>query len=1137
MSHWQKIRNLANDLRREVFAENSIDENELVEAERLVNLAAEHLGLELIPEHPDSINLASALAVLEDDCIFFNNGLTPWYKWFCVAHEIGHYRLEHRGTHCSSDEIDGFVSDSAANSAVEKIVGYGSGERREREANLFALEFLLSCDSLKRAFFRGENETRGIAERTALPSEIAAVQLARAVLVPEPEPETKESFDENRTIELDESQRRAAQEAVCPALVSAGPGTGKTRTLTARIAYLIEQGIDPKRILAMTFSNKAAEEMRERIAAIDARAAAAMQVMTFHAFGLDLLRAFWSETGLDPDSDLIETIDAFLLLENGLNDLSLDHYEVLHDPSANFSAILGAISRAKDELCTPPEYRKLGEEMLAKSKLEDDEDLKKKAEKVLETARVYEFYQAHLEQEKLLDFGDLIHRSVKLLREHEQVRSEVQARYDAILVDEFQDVNRACGILLKEIAGSGKTLWAVGDLRQSIYRWRGASPANMRLFEQDFPGAQRISLETNYRSNNEIVELFANFASTMRASGGDGFSDWNAHRGSNSDPVRPAVTLEVADTTDTEIARIAEHVQVHRNNGVKFKEMAVICRTRPQLDQAAAGLTAAGVPVFYLGELFSRSEVRDLLSLLDLRSSKDGHSLHRVARFSEYSIPEEDVHRVIEHQRQNEKTLAGAAGDETLLDNISATGRPKLEKLAKHLSRHSSDVSAWTFLADHLFFESGYLRNFFKHNDVEELSKRLAIYQFLKFAQNAEERFSEREDPTAAFLSHVRLLANFNEDKNFSQLPSEAESLDAVRLLTIHGAKGLEFPVVFLPSLSVSKMPLSRRGDTCPVPDGMIEGEEDFHFEEEECLFFVAMSRARDHLHLSRAQKYGASTRRESEFLERLTDFLPPVRELVADEMQYSDRPAAIDVPAKDLFFTHEIERYQRCPRDYYYTHVLGLKRDGERSIYQKFHTAVYQTIGEMNRSLRVEKTAMSEDAALAKLDENWEAAEIGDHPYAPVYRQKADELIRRARKLLSEDRAGNSVLNSGIDIDLENGSVRVLLDSVEFEGETGAVIRKFKTGKTPSKTDPSDSEVLASIGISAKFPGKTAKIVRNYLGDETEHEIKITDRVASNRLKKYESAIDAIKSGNFEPKPSADCPRCPHYFICSDGS
>lgn len=1140
MSHWQKIRDAAVNLRREICAAFNLSENELYPAQQFLETGAEYLELDLIPEHPDSVNLSRSLAVLEDDCIYFNNHLKKWYKAFCIAHEIGHHRLHHRSVHCSQDEIQDFAaSDGESNSATEKIVGYGAGDRREREANLFALELLLPCDVLRRLYLEDGLNARQIAEIVEMPIEVVAGQLARALLVPVAE--NKPERNKAETSELNESQKRAAETNRCPTLVYAGPGTGKTQTLTTRISYLIERGIEPRRILALTFSNKAAEEMRERIAGTNETAAAQMQVMTFHAFGLDLLRAYWVEAELNPRSKLLDKIDALLYLERNLNRLELGHYQNLHEPTTNLAAILAAISRAKDELCSPEEYRALGEKMLRELGEIENDELKIKAEKVLETARVYELYQKYLEREKLLDFGDLVYRAVRLLQENETVKREVRAKYDAILVDEFQDVNRACGVLLKEIAGEGVGLWTVGDLRQSIYRWRGASPANIELFGVDFPDAETISLETNYRSRTEIVELFARFAGKMKTASGEVFNSWEAKRGAAKAENLIAVKVEVADSLKTEAANIAAAIESHHAQGLKFKDCAVICRTHAQLNKFAKVLSEKGIPIFYLGELFEREEVRDLLSLLDLKVSLGSHSLIRVARFLEYQIPLADARKIIREQKENNRTCAEVLSRAEVLEQLSDEGKQGAEKLLKHLNSSPAGISAWSFLANYLFAESYYLKSSFASDDVNNQSRRLAIYQFLRLCQTMEERFASGENaPIVELLDYVKKLAHFNEDKNYAQIPTEAENLDAVRLLTVHSAKGLEFPAVFLPYLGAGKIPSSPKPQICPNPDGMIAGEIDFHESEEECLFFVAMSRARDFLHLSRSAKYGETNSKESKFLAALAEFLPPAEQVNSVEETTIDITETETFPPQ-TFYASDLDRYLCCGRDYFYTNVLGLKAAGDKSIYLKFHACLYDTLRSMQSIKQLEHIELTEDIALRRLDEFWQAAEVDAHAYAPIYRARAEEIVRRVCRKMENSTAPNEITRPVYEVKLAGGSVRVQPDAIEIvetNGEKTAVIRRYKTGKSPKKAATEDVDVLMTVAARDKFPeAKEAVLQKIYLSDDVVQEISISPKVTANRLKIYEQAIENINKRQFEPVPSENnCPYCPHFFICPSG-
>jgi DNA helicase-2/ATP-dependent DNA helicase PcrA len=1139
MSHWQKIRDAAGALRREICKASNLNENELLPAQELLTIAAEYLELDLIPEHPDSGNLSGALAVLEDDCIYFNNHLKKWYKAFCITHEIGHHRLHHTSLHCTQDEIQEFAGDGEAGSGVEKILGYGAGDRREREANLFALELLLPCGVLRRLYLENNLTAKQIAGIVEMPAETVAGQLARALLVPVSEIKTDANNNKEKG-ELNESQKRAAKTEKCPTLVYAGPGTGKTQTLTERIAHLIKQGIEPKRILALTFSNKAAEEMRERIGKISSEAASQMQVMTFHAYGLDILRTYWVEAELDPRSKLLDKIDALLYLEKKLNFLRLEHYQNLYEPTQNLSAVLGAISRAKDELCSPEEYRSLGEKMLTEAQnAPDNEDLILKAEKVIETAHAYEFYQKYLTQEKLLDFGDLVYRAVRLLQENEAVKAEVRAKYDAILVDEFQDVNRACGVLLKEIAGAGRGLWTVGDLRQSIYRWRGASPTNIELFGVDFPEAETISLEANYRSRTGIVSLFSEFARMMKTSREEVFNSWEAIRGAGTDG-SAAVRFEISDSLVTEAANIAGHIANYHELGLNYKDCAVICRTHAQLNKFAKILSEKEIPIFYLGELFERDEVRDLLSLLDLKVTPGGHSLIRVALFPEYRIPLADARKIIAAQKENGQTCAEVLSEQQFFDQLSVEAKPGARKLLNQLTSSAGEVSAWGFLVNYVFNESSFLKTFFAIDDVNNQSKRLAIYQFLRLTQTTEKRFAGKENaPISELLEYVKKLAHFNEDKNYAQIPVEAENLDAVRLLTVHSAKGLEFPVVFTPYLGAGKIPSKAQPQTCPNPDGMITGEIDFHESEEECLFFVAMSRARDHLHLSRASKYGKSNSGESKFLKVLTEFLPLAEQTDSIEVEAA-QSSAPEVFPPQVFYSADLDRYMRCGRDYFYTKILGLKSAGDKSIYLKFHGCVYDTIRSMQSIKQMDTIELTQESALTRLDEFWLAAEVDLHPYAPIYKTRAEEIIRRLCRKMENSIAPNEITRPTYELSLSNGIVKVYPDAVEIietETETTAVIRQYKTGKSPKKIDPDDKDVLMTAAVQNSFPEATPLLQKIYLSDDNVREVPITAKVIKLRLEKYDKAIEGINNRIFEPAPSENnCPYCPHFFICPSG-
>ena len=278
----------------------------------------------------------------------------------------------------------------------------------------------------------------------------------------------------------DQTQINASQTDVCPTLLEATPGTGKTRTLIDRICFLLkEKSAPPESLLALTFSNRAAEEMRTRIAAaIDQETATRIDITTFHAFGLNLLRKFHNAANLSANAPVIDRIAAIELLEQEIASLELRHFQNLREPLEHLPLILGTISRAKDELVSPEDYERLANAQLAKAVTAEEVE---KAEKVSETAGVYRIYDGLLRDKKLLDYGDLIFRAVRLLRENTAIRQSINDELRHVLVDEYQDVNRASAELLRLISNNGGGVWAVGDARQAIYRWRGGDAQRTRF--------------------------------------------------------------------------------------------------------------------------------------------------------------------------------------------------------------------------------------------------------------------------------------------------------------------------------------------------------------------------------------------------------------------------------------------------------------------------------------------------------------------------------------------------------------------------------------------------------------------------------------------------------------------------------
>lgn len=1137
-------------------------------AESILTAAERDTGIRraAVPAGDSLLDGGDAVYDPEPQLIWYNRDVGPELAVMYQAHEYAHFWLGHAGrSHCDTLDLDPEAPDEPLPVGVHRVEGYGPKERRERDANVFARELLLPTDQLRRWFVEDGLNAPDIARRVGVPLGVVYHQLTYAILVgdlprvgsprvlPNASDPIKGGEAGSLLDSLDLSQRAAACVERGPVLVEAGPGTGKTRTLVGRILHLLDRGVDPQSILSLTFSNKAAEEMRERVACVAPDASPLIWMGTFHAFGLDLLRKFGTRIGLSTDPAVLDPLDAMFLLERELPALALNHYQYLPEPTRDLEHILAAISRAKDEMATPDDYQRAAQAMRDAARTDGEIQA---AEKALEVARVYGVYEALLAREDALDFGDLIVRAVTLLRDESLgVGAAVRETFRHVLVDGYQDVNRASALMLTALAGDAGGLWVVGDARQSIYRFRGAAPVNMTRFAEDFPGARVLRLARNYRSQPPLVNAVSTFAASMSVASGTPFTPWEAHRSVTTG----AVKMEIAADASAEGRGIAAEVLRNRERGVQFREQAVLCRSHTNLARVGAHLEAAGIPVLYLGDLFERSEVRDLLALLSLACHGDGGGFVRVARFPEYNIPLADVRATLGFAREKDVPFPEALSRIATLapgdSPVGEAGRAGIARLALDLDGLCYGSQAWTMLSRFLLERSDYIRRLASDTSLGGRQCRLAIYQFLQFAyehrprgggasRNAQ-RSNHAEDPKRSFLRLVRRLAMLGDDTQLRQVPEWAADIDAVRLMTVHASKGLEFPVVFVPMLGNGMFPASPKWNPCPVPRTILGADRDAtveHEREEECLFFVALSRAQDVLCLSRALTYAENGNRSkaSPLLARLNGVLPrasgtstPTWVAVARSDGRSEPPFAAPVP--ENFSVRALDTYLTCPRRYLYEEVLALRGSGEESAYLRMHWCV-------SRVVRWIATAVSNgervDGAEAsrRLDDAWRAGGPRDHPYEPLYRSAAERLIANAVQAAVRRSGRRTESRPEWNVTLTNGNISVMPDEVDLideQGRPAVVVRRVKTGR-PTKSEADKDLYALYHEAAASAHGGNIRIEIAYLTTGTTEQVELTPRKVKLRLQKYDAAMAAIARGEFPTNPSDhSCPRCAQYFIC----
>lgn len=1100
----------------------------------LVTTAIDHLDLELVylPAGDPALKGARALFDEQSGTICCAASESACDRVLLVAHEIGHAVIHAGSPSRGAGDIDPSRSTEMAPVGLQRVEHYGVRERRELQADVFAREFLLPQTMAERLHMDDGLGATEIANLTGLPLGLVRQQLFDALLLPPPSPAT-ESPAQTPSLHPDASQARAVSHRGKPFLLEAGPGTGKTLTLVERVRSLLAEGVDPAAILVVTFSNRAAGELVERLVAANPEEAPRLWIGTIHAFGLDLIRRHHDRLDLPPDPTLFDRSDAIEVLQEKLPTLPLVHYRNLWDPALVLRDIIAAISRAKDELADPRRYRSLAEEMLASAA--DDED-RVAAEKCLEIASIYEIYEEALREKDGVDFGDLIMRPALLLESDPGIRQATQFRHRHLLVDEYQDVNRASARLLRAVAGNGSRLWVVGDARQSIYRFRGAAGTNLARFTADYPSGVRAQLEVNYRSAEPIVETLVAVAPRMGASEGMLPLTLTAHRNRSSGKLR----IHRYQTPEDEAAGVAASVMELEGAGVAFREQAVLCRSNNRLNDLAAALEERGIPVLHLGSLFEREEVRDLLALMSLAVDRLGDALVRVASIPRYGVGLQDVQTATRHLRSNGGGALTGLASLSKADGVSDEGAAGFERLAKDLSELSPWDSAWGFLSSYLLDRTDHVRKMARATTVTARMRAVAVWQFLNFVREPGPAGSG--PPIRRTLERVRQLVLLAEERDLRQVPAAALHMDAVRLMTVHGSKGLEFDAVHVPGLTTASFPTTNRGQRCPPPAGMVDGTQGLsvkkelkrsHVDEEQCLFFVALSRARSHvrLHLARKQANGKN-RSPSEFLA----WLPP--ELAHETTQSATlplppgaaRPAPIEVVHGSEWSVTDrgLTAYQKCPRRFFYTHILGLRGARKATAFSRTHSCLYRFIDWFGEARREGEPTLPE--AEAAFEDIWKAHGPIKHAFSNDYRRLASRLVA----VLVRAGAGRRPIEARLlAFDRPTGRVVVEPDELAKMPDGTVALRRIRTGKKRVGEYDRLEYALYQFAADAQF-GTAAVVHALHLADDTVEPVTITPRKLANRRSKVDRMLGQIAAGSFPPKPDGvTCPRCPHFFLC----
>jgi DNA helicase II / ATP-dependent DNA helicase PcrA len=968
-------------------------------------------------------------------------------------------------------------------------------------------------------------------------------------------------------LRLNEAQRRAITHGEGPLLVIAGAGTGKTRVITERIRQLLHSNpeLTGENILALTFTKKAAGEMKARVVKTTGERGKAVTVATFHSFCETLLK------DCDPQRVVLDTVDHWILLRRNLARLKLEQYRRIAEPGQFLSDFVEFFSRCQDELVSPEDYQqyadRLARELQEERAFLDADTLAEREEMVAreqEIARAYRASEELLREKKRLSFGTLITDTVALLETDAALRDSLYQRFRYILVDEFQDTNIAQLRLLELLADESRNIFAVGDNDQAIYRFRGASFASFQLFLQRFAGWKagddshkfRVSLTENYRSTPNILRVATQVIGQNTVS-----VDFPKKCLSATRPEGEKIRLVELASEEEEARWVAGELQRIHAAGRRWMDCAVLYRQHAHRDELVRELAARKIP-FVISRLsiLDHPLVKDVLAYLRLIARPfDDIACARVLSAPAWNLQAADLARLAERAAKKRGTALYDALQAPQSELPFYESKARLAPLLEFLSQHRKTMrrrTAREILADLL--------------EWLEVTPRASeqdykyVGRLTEFAKEWEQKSDTRSLPEFA-----EYLDYYEQAGGVIALEDDAPA-DAVKLRTVHGAKGLEFPHVFLLRVNNKKFPASERPRVFEFPARLMkEGQpaEQFHIQEERRLFYVALTRAQERLTLT------SLTEPKGKVPVFIEDILmdPAIRR--RDVRQLMPKLPAVPekadakVPASgslDLFSASEgsakifsriadwaetfhppspepltlspsaVNGYRTCPQQYLFGYLWSLKEGPRASLSfgSIMHNTVKRILGELRKG---NKLPFEDVQRIFELE--WRSVGFEDEYQEAEYKKDGIEQLRVFYDATMATPPQVLEQEKRFELPLEN-NVTIIgrMDQVNSLGRNDVEIVDYKTGMPKKDWHAKKDLQLSLYALAAKeiFEWNPVRLVFHYLQD---NKVQVTTR-DSKQLQEAQNAVQEaaadIRAGQFPPKPSPSvCRSCAYKPIC----
>jgi len=937
---------------------------------------------------------------------------------------------------------------------------------------------------------------------------------------------------------LNSDQLKAVAHRSGPCLIIAGAGTGKTTVITRKIAFLIEKKLaQPSQILALTFTEKAASEMEERVDLLVPYGFVDTWIMTFHAFGDRILRNFAIDLGLPANFKVLSQTEQAIFIRQNLFAFDLNYYRPIANPTSHIEELLRHFSRLKDELIAPSDYLRF-----AQVKSEKNNDEIAEVEKTLELANAYERYQDLMLQAGNLDYGDQIFLTYKLLKENSKVLKECQEKFKYILIDEFQDTNYAQYEIVKLLAKSQKNITVVGDDDQSIYRFRGASISNILNFKKHYPDCTQIVLNQNYRSTAQILDASYKLIKHNNPDRLEVKNKINKKLVSSKQGVSPQLIYceNLSSETDQVIGKIEK---LKKSGKYEYGDIVILARSNNSLEPFLGSLNSRGIPNLFVGSssLFARAEVKMLVSFFKcLVYPDDNLAFYQLAVSDLYGANEDSLLKhYVQAKRQNrtfEEIFENRGNDKKIIEILS-----DLSKYRKKMKSLRSGEILYEFLK-----EKRYLKKLTSDNSVEA---EIAIANIAKFFDRIAQFDQTSNDQSVhSFLENLELIMEVGDEVISSDIDPD---LNAVNLMTVHGAKGLEWPVVFIVNVVSERFPTRKRSEPLPIPEDLIREKlpaGDFHLQEERRLFYVGATRAKEQLYISAAGDYGGKRAKKiSQFVLELFDDanLQKVKHKLSSIEKISQFSTKQPITARHMpkktggilrLSRQQIDDYHTCPKKYYFVSVLKIPLPTDWRF--MYGSAIHETLQRyFSRKLKSEKPGL--DSMLLDFETFFRNEGF-------ITRSHEDERHRSAIETLTrfhdEDKQEN-LIPAHIEEKFEfvEGNIKINgRYDIVLKPKSGAEIVDFKTSDVKEEKDAqrrlreSTQMKIYALAWLEKY-GKIPKTTLHFI----ESNLKAVKTFDLKELEKTRELVresgKGIQSGDFTAKPELrKCKYCPYRHYCN---